>query len=103
MLHPILNAQLPLVAKLFKEHRIKSAYAFGSVVGNNFTEESDIDFLINFEDDVDELESGKIWWQLHDNLREVLNREIDLLVETSLKNPYFIADINKKKQMIYAA
>jgi hypothetical protein len=103
MLHPTFYAQLPLVAKLFKEHKIKSAYAFGSVVSDKFNAESDIDLLINFEDDVEPLERGEMWWNLHDGLRDIFNREIDLLIEGSLKNPYFIEEINEKKQLIYAA
>jgi predicted nucleotidyltransferase len=103
MLHPTFKAQLPLLARLFKEHRIKNAYVFGSVVSDKFTDESDIDILINFEDGLEPLEKGEIWWNLYDKLREVFNREIDLLIESSLKNPYFIEDINEKKQLIYAA
>jgi predicted nucleotidyltransferase len=103
MLHPIIQSQLPAVEKLFKSHKVKNAYAFGSAVGNKFNEKSDIDFLINFEDDLEPLEAGKIWWQLHDNLRDLFNREVDLLIENSLKNPYFIEEINEKKELIYAA
>ncbi len=103
MLHPVLQAQLPSVVKLFKDHRVKSAYAFGSVVSDKFNEDSDIDFLINFEDNVEALERGKIWWNLYDTLRDIFNREVDLLIENTLKNPYLIEDINEKKQLIYAA
>ena len=103
MLHQTLQAQLPLIIRLFKEHRIKTAYAFGSVVSNEFNDDSDIDFLINFEDGIGPLEKGEMWWDLHDTLRDLFNREVDLLIETSLKNPYLIADINEKKQLIYAA
>jgi len=103
MLHPILQAQLPMVKELFKKNKIKSAYAFGSIVGSNFHAKSDIDFLINFEDGLEPLEKGEIWWNLHDILRNVFNREIDILIENSLKNPYFIEEINEKKQLIYAA
>ncbi|MDB4927393.1 nucleotidyltransferase family protein [Mucilaginibacter sp.] len=103
MLHPILQAQLPFMVQLLKSHKVKSAYAFGSVVSDKFNEESDIDLLIDFEDGVKALERGKIWWELHDALRNVFGREVDLLVENSLKNPYFIEDINEKKQLIYAA
>src|SRR5260221_8005837 len=103
MLHPTFKAQLPLLARLFKEHKIKNAYVFGSVVGDKFTDESDIDFLINFEEGLEPLEKSEIWWSLYDTLREVFNREVDLLIESSLKNPYFIEEINEKKQLIYAA
>jgi predicted nucleotidyltransferase len=103
MLHPTFYAQLPLVAKLFKEYKIKSAYAFGSVISDKFNTESDIDLLINFEDGLEPLERGEMWWNLHDGLRDIFNREIDLLIEGSLKNPYLIEEINEKKQLIYAA
>jgi len=103
MLHPTFQAQLPLVTKIFKEHKIRSAYAFGSVISDKFNDESDIDLLISFEDGLEPLEKGEIWWNLHDTLRDIFNREIDMLIEESLKNPYFIEEINEKKQLIYAA
>jgi predicted nucleotidyltransferase len=103
MLHPTFQAQLPLVKKLFKEHKIKSAYAFGSVVSETFNEESDIDLLINFQDGLEPLEKGEMWWNLHDTLRNIFNRKIDLLIENSLKNLYFIEEVNEKKQLIYVA
>ena len=103
MLHPIFKAKLPLVSKLFKENKIKSAYAFGSILGDNFDENSDIDLLINFEDNLEPLEQGEKWWAIHDTLRDIFDREIDLLMEASIKNPYFIEEINEKKQLIYAA
>lgn len=103
MLHPEFTAQLPVVINLFKGKRVKSAYAFGSVVGDNFNEKSDIDLLINFEDGVEPLEKGEICWDLHDQIRSVFNREVDILIEDSLKNLYFIAELNETKQLIYAA
>jgi len=103
MVHPIFQAKLPLVAKLFKEHKVKSAYAFGSLVSGKFDNESDIDLLINFEEGLEPLEKGEMWWNLHDTLRDIFNRKIDLVIENSLKNPYFIEEINEKKQLIYAA
>lgn len=103
MLHPTFQAQIPSLSKLFKNSRIKSVYAFGSVISDNFNKDSDIDLLINFEDGLEPLQKGEIRWHLHDTLRDLFNREIDLLIESSLKNPYFIQEINEKKQLIYAA
>ena len=50
MVHPSIQQQLPLVIELFKNHKIKNAYVFGSAVTNKFNENSDVDFLINFVD-----------------------------------------------------
>lgn len=86
---------------IFKNHKITKAYIFGSALNDKFNEDSDIDFLIQFEKDLSPLEKGTLWWNLHDRLRDLLNREIDLLMENSLKNPYFIEEVNNTKQLIY--
>ena len=85
----------------FQHHKIERAYVFGSVITENFDENSDIDFLIKFKPNLDPLEKGKLWWSLHDSLRDFLNREIDIVTENSLKNPYFIKELEETKKLIY--
>lgn len=96
----ILNQRAAL-DEIFKKHKIEKAYVFGSVLNDNFNDESDIDFLIQFEKNLSPSEKGTLWWDLHDSLRELFNREIDLLTENSLKNPYFIEEVNQTKTLIY--
>ena len=86
---------------LFSQHRVSKAYLFGSVVNGQFNEESDIDLLIDFSEEVNPLDRGELWWSLFDQLRTLFNREVDLVVSTSLKNPYFIKQVNDTKELIY--
>ncbi len=101
MIHPIVKNYLPQAIELFKEHKIKNAYVFGSVVTEEFNSNSDIDFLINFLDYSDPLKVGQSIWDLEDGLEKLTSRKIDLLIERSLKNPYFIEELNKTKELIY--
>lgn len=87
--------------RLFLNHKVKKAYAFGSSLSDSFNPESDIDLLIEFEEDLDALERGELWWSLYDALREHFSRNIDLLTTSSLKNPYFIKEVEQTKQLIY--
>jgi uncharacterized protein len=103
MFHPEFQTKLPVVTKLLSESKIRNAYVFGSVLTDKFNEQSDIDLLINFEEGLEPLVEGALWWNLHDTLRDIFNREVDILIEDSLRNPYFIEDLNEKKQLIYAA
>ena len=97
-----MNAYLPLIISLFEKHKIKDAYLFGSAITDKFDEEkSDVDILVNFIDDIDPLEKGELLWSLRFALEDSLNRSIDLLTENSLKNPYFIKEVNEKKIKIY--
>lgn len=89
------------IVELFRTHKVKSAYLFGSAVTNRYKDSSDLDFLINFHDNLDPLEKGELWWNLHDALRDILNREVDLIAESSLKNPYLIREIDNTKVKIY--
>ena len=101
MLHASFQKQLPLIVELFKQHKIKNAYAFGSVVTDRFNEKSDVDFIINFMDGLDPLERGELKWNLRFALEDTLHRNIDLLSENTLSNPYLIQSINSNKQLIY--
>lgn len=74
---------------------------FGSGATENLNDESDIDFLISFEEEIEPLEKGELWWSLYDSLKIVLKREVDLLTENSLKNPYFIKEVLNTRELVY--
>jgi predicted nucleotidyltransferase len=82
---------------------IKRLYVFGSVVSDKFREDSDIDFLISFSDNLTVDEYTQNYFTLHYKLRELFRREIDIVTERSLSNPYLIESINESKQLIYEA
>ena len=62
MIHPVLSDRLPQVRELLKKNRVRKAYAFGSVCTDHFNSESDIDLLIDFEENLDPLVQGENWW-----------------------------------------
>ncbi len=97
----IISSNIKMLKEVFRNHRIEKAYIFGSALTDDFNEKSDLDFLIKFKPGINPLEKGELWWNLHDKLRELLNREIDIVTENSLKNPYFIKELNETKALIY--
>ena len=82
---------------------IKRLYAFGSVVSDKFRDDSDIDFLISFADNLSVEEYTQNYFTLLYKLRELFDREIDIVTERTLSNPYLIESINESKQLIYEA
>ena len=101
MIHSSIQAFMPQVIKLLKKHKIKNAYLFGSAVTDRFDEKSDIDFLVTLQEGLDPVDAGGHLWDLEYDLKNLLHRDIDLLTERSLKNPYFITEINATKEPIY--
>lgn len=101
MIHSTVLPFLPQVNFLFKKHKIKSAYIFGSALTDKFSEKSDVDFLVNMEENLDPVDAGEHLWDLTFELEDLLNRKIDLITEKSIKNPYFKSELNKTKFSIY--
>ena len=88
------------INQLCSNHKVRQLYAFGSVLTNNFTNESDIDLLVNFEP-IDVSQYADNYFDFKFSLQKILNRPIDLLEEKAIKNPYFRQSINLKRQLIY--
>ena len=101
MVNEAFKDQLPVLIELLKKHKIKKAYFFGSVLTDKFKADSDLDLLIKFQEGLEPLEKGKLMWELEYAIEDNLFRNADLLEESSLKNPYFIKEMNETKQLIY--
>jgi len=75
---------------------------FGSAATGDLREESDLDFLVEFRR-VGSMTPADQYFGLLQALEAVFGREIDLLTERSLRNPYFISSVEKSRQLLYAA
>jgi predicted nucleotidyltransferase len=90
------------IFKLCLENRVQKLYVFGSVLTENFSENSDIDFLVKFNENIPLLEYADNYFELLFAFEDLFNKKIDLISEKSLKNPYFIKEVNNTKQLVYA-
>jgi len=101
MIDSSIQTYLPKVIELFKKHKIKKAYIFGSALTDKFNNKSDVDFLVSLHDGLNPVDVGEHLWDLEYELKDLLKRDVDLLTERSLKNPYFISEVNSTKVIIY--
>ena len=88
------------ITKLCETHKVKGLFAFGSVLTDNFSDESDIDLIVDFANlSVEDYADN--YFDLKFSLEDVLKRKIDLLEEKAIKNPYFKELINQQKELVY--
>jgi len=88
------------IARLCEKYKVKNLFVFGSVLTNNFSELSDIDFIVDIDSD-DPVIYAENYFNFKFELEDLLKRRIDLLEGKALKNQYFIENINNSKQLIY--
>ena len=88
------------IKQLCKEYKVKNFSVFGSVLTDNFSSESDIDFVVDFEEN-DPLEYTDLYFQLKDKLEHLLKRQIDLIEERGIKNSFLRKEIDESKVVLY--
>lgn len=100
-MNKILSENINTIVKYCKKYKVKELYAVGSVVTDNFTDKSDVDLLIKF-DEITIEEYTDNYFTLHKLFEKIFKRKIDLITDKSLSNPFFIKTIEKNKQLLYA-
>jgi len=96
----LLKENLDKIRKFCMEYDVERLYAFGSVMTDNFSDNSDIDLLVKFKQIPFEKYADN-YFELHDIFEEFFNRKVDLITENSLSNPYFIKKVNLTKTVLY--
>lgn len=82
--------------KYFIHQPVKRAWIFGSVSRNEDTEDSDIDILVTFDDNVGLFKYAS----MIDDLERLLNKTVDIVSESSLFS-WVKPSVDKDKILIY--
>ena len=96
----IVEQNISSVSELCKLHNVKNLYLFGSILSENFSPDSDIDFLVNFKN-IDLFQYFDNYMELKEKLEKLLNRQIDLLEEQTVRNPVLRRSIDRSKKLVY--
>jgi len=103
MLIPLIEKKKDKLIELCKAHRVISISLFGSAATGVMQKESDINFLVQFSDDIDLLEYADNYFSLLEQLEKLIGTKVDLISTKSLKNPILIEEIRRTKVDLYAA
>jgi predicted nucleotidyltransferase len=90
------------LAGLCRRHYVKHLDIFGSVATGEMTEFSDVDLLVEFDEQVNPRRFDNYFDFLR-SLEKLFGRRVDLVEAGGLLNPYFIRQVDATKRPIYAA
>ncbi len=97
----LITNNIQKIFDLCKIYRVKNLYAFGSILTDRFNDESDIDMLVNFNHEIDHNNYADNFIDFYNALKGLFLREVDLVDESSIKNPYFKQELEETKYLIY--
>ena len=99
----ILESKRQQIAAACARHGVLRLDAFGSAVRDDFRPgDSDVDLLVEFGP-MDPYARVDAYFDLLDELRDILGAAVDLVMVDAVKNRYIAADIERTKQALYAA
>ena len=105
VIHVIMNLierNLHAIIELCRRHKVKELSVFGSILTDRFNDNSDVDLLVNFDEvDPDNFDYVINYFSLRDALEHLFSRKVDLIEDKGLRNRFFIANVNRTKQLIY--
>ena len=96
----VIDKNINIIRDLCLRHKVYTLFVFGSVLTSKFKKSSDIDLLVDFKD-VDLYDYADNYFDLKDALENIFNRDVDLLEDKAIKNPYLRQSIDSSKRLIY--
>jgi predicted nucleotidyltransferase len=102
-MQPIVETHKSELAQLCRQFHVRRLEAFGSATRDDFDpSRSDVDLLVEFEPD-STLKALHQYFGLKEALEALLERPVDLVVDSAVENPYIRKSIEDSRETVYAA
>lgn len=96
----LIESNIDNIRNLCKLYKVKRLFVFGSVLSDRFRKDSDIDLIVDFQG-VELYDYADNYFDFKQSLQNLLKREIDLLEDKAIKNPYLRQSIDSSKLQLY--
>lgn len=96
----LIDRNIDKIRDLCSRHKVRTLFAFGSVLTEKFSKNSHVDLIVDFQG-VELYEYADNYFNLKESFEKLFNRNVDLLEEKAIKNPYLKQSIDSSKQLIY--
>jgi predicted nucleotidyltransferase len=91
------------IAELCRKHHVRRLSVFGSAARDDFDPtNSDVDLLVEFDGpSIDRY--ARNFFALEDGMVSLFGRNVDLITEGTVRNPYLLRRIEEDRRQLYAA
>jgi predicted nucleotidyltransferase len=96
----LLAAHIDQIKAICASNKVRSLFAFGSVTNDKFKVDSDVDMLVDIAE-TDPLAYSESYFNLKEQLEALFNRQVDLLEQKAIRNPFLKKEIDQTKILVY--
>ncbi|MFH1109053.1 MAG: nucleotidyltransferase domain-containing protein [Planctomycetota bacterium] len=103
MLAAVIEQHRDEIEALCRRFSVARLEVFGSAADGTFDpKRSDLDFLVEYEQ-LSPSEHYEAYFGLWEDLQALFHRKVDLIEPHTMRNPYFIKEVNATRKPVYAA
>jgi len=96
----LIEQHIKQITRLCEMNKVRALFAFGSVTTDRFRPDSDIDLVVDIDDN-DPISYSDKYFNLKFQLEDILKRQIDLLEQKAIRNNFLRNEIERTKVQIY--
>lgn len=92
------------IVALCKKYKVAKLWVFGSILTDRFHDDSDVDFSVDFDSNTikqEQLDWADLFFDFLNELKTILGRDVDIVFDDCVKNPYLRKELDSTKQLIY--
>lgn len=97
----LIEKNIQQIRELCQAHKVKTLSVFGSILTDHFNNDSDVDLLVDFNPEITHNNYADNFFNFYYSLKSLLDRDIDLVDYSAIKNPYFKEEVEDTKHIIY--
>lgn len=92
------------IIALCKKYKVAKLWVFGSILTPRFNDDSDVDFLVDFDEKrIDLLDYADNFFNFIHEIEAVVGRKVDMVVNKSIKNRFFRAEVDETRHLLWSA
>lgn len=98
----LIEFNIERIIEICKRFHVKKLWVFGSILTPHFSNNSDIDFCVDFDSaSIPLLDYADNFFDFQYALEDLFKRRIDLTEDSAVNNLYFRKELDSTRKLIY--
>mgnify|MGYP001029755197 FL=1 len=99
----LIEMNIDKIIALCKKYKVAKLWVFGSILTPRFNDDSDVDFLVDFDENrIDLLDYADNFFNFIHEIEAVVGRKVDMVVNKSIKNRFFRAEVDETRKLLWS-
>ena len=99
----LIELNMDKIIALCKKYKVAKLWVFGSILTPRFNDQSDVDFLVEFDKDkLELLDYADNYFDFIHSVESVIGRKVDMVVDSAIRNSYFRKEVDNTRQLLWS-